>query len=55
MKSVKKFTSFDQLKSDDSRIAKDALSLERHSEFEKLIRNIRENKFLPANRAKPEQ
>ncbi|MEX2569470.1 MAG: hypothetical protein WD431_26245 [Cyclobacteriaceae bacterium] len=55
MKAVKKFTSFDQLKSDESRIAKDSSSLKRHNEFEKVIKNIRSEKRLQANQTKPEQ
>ncbi len=55
MKAVKKFTSFDQLKSDDSRIAKDSSSLKRHNEFEKFIKTIRENKILQADLTKPVQ
>jgi len=43
MKAVKKFKTFEQLKSDDSRLARDSSSLKRHNEFEKLITNIREN------------
>ena len=55
MKSVKKFTSFNQLKSDNSRIAKDSSSLKRHNEFETFIKTIREKKILPANPTKPVQ
>ena len=41
MKAIKKFKSFDQLKSDESNMTENSLSLKRHMEFEKLIKNIR--------------
>jgi hypothetical protein len=54
MKAVRKFPTFDQLKSSDSKTAKDSSCMKKHSEFEKVIVNIRSKKILQENQTKPE-
>ena len=41
MKAVKKFTSFEDLKSSDSKKVSDELRLKKHNNFEKVIRDIK--------------
>ena len=41
MKTVKKFTTFDELKSCESKTMKDASSLKKHDAFKKVILDIR--------------
>lgn len=43
MKAVKKFTSFEDLKSYDSNTADQEPSLKKHTGFEKMIKDIRSN------------
>lgn len=45
MKTVKKFTSFDDLKSYESKAIDKVLSLKKHKRFEKIIKEIRS--FIP--------
>ncbi len=40
MKTVKKFTSFEDLKSDENKAVDNKLSLKKHHEFEKVIKTI---------------
>jgi len=44
MKTVKKFTSFEDLKSSESQTADDKLSLKKHNDFEKVIKEIYSSK-----------
>ncbi len=41
MKPVRKFTTFEELKSCESKVMKGAGSLEKHNEFKKMIMDIR--------------
>jgi hypothetical protein len=40
MKTVKKFTSFEDLKSSESKTVDDKLSFKKHNDFEKVIKEI---------------
>jgi len=55
MNSVKKFTTFDELKSCESRKLTYASSLKKHNDFEKLIIDIRSIKIIQVNQTKPKQ
>lgn len=55
MNAVKKYTTFDELKSSEIKTTKYALSLKKHNEFEKVILDIRSNKNIQANQNKPKQ
>jgi len=45
MKKAKKYTTFNELKSSESRTSDYSLALKRHSDFEKMIREIMLIKF----------
>ena len=53
MNAVKKFTTFDELKSCENKTAKYALSLRKHNEFEKVIIEIRSAKIIKLSQTKP--
>ena len=48
MNKVKKFTTFEELKSCESKTEKNVSSLKKHNEFEKVIMYIRSIKLLQA-------
>ncbi len=52
MKAVKKFTTFEDLKSYESKTVDYAVSLKKHNEFEKVIKDIKSNKVLKGNNSK---
>ena len=49
MKTVKKFTTFDELKSYEGKTVNQTLSLKKHKMFEKFIKELRS--FLPNKKA----
>lgn len=49
MNVVKKFTTFDELKSCENKAGSYALSLKKHNDFKKVIMEIRSIKILQAN------
>ena len=53
MKAVKKFTTFDELKSCEIKTVKYASSLKKHKAFEKVIIDIRSAKILQDTQTKP--
>ncbi len=53
MNTIRKFTTFDELKSCDDNTAKYAHSLKKHNTFEKVIREIRSTKITKASKRKP--
>jgi hypothetical protein len=53
MNTVKKFTSFDEMKSCENKTAKYASSLKKHNDFEKIIMEIRLNKITKVNLRRP--
>ena len=55
MNSVKKFTTFDELKSCERKSMKYASSLKKHKAFEKVIMNIRHIKILQTNQSHPKR
>jgi len=55
MNAVKKYTTFDELKSCEIKTTQHALSLKKHIEFEKVILDIRSNKNIQATQTKPKQ
>jgi hypothetical protein len=54
MKAVRKFTTFEELKSCESKTMKDASSLKKHNDFEKVIMDIR-SVVVEQTKAKPGQ
>ncbi len=55
MKAVKKFSSFHDLKSSESKSKKNSLSLKKHKDFEKVIREIRSAKINQVNKSEQQQ
>lgn len=55
MNRVKKFTTFDELKSCESRILTYASSLKKHNQFEKIIMDIRSIMILQTSQVKPKR
>ena len=55
MNAVKKFATFDELKSCESKAVKYALSLKKHIEFEKVVMEIMAAKKRQANPARRKQ
>ena len=53
MNTVKKFTTFDELKSCKSKKLKKSSSLKKHNDFEKVILEIRYIKMLETNQKQP--
>ncbi len=51
MKTVKKFASFQDLKSTENKTLKYSLSLKKHNDFEKVILEIRSVKINQANQS----
>ena len=51
MNAVKKFTTFDELKSCENKTSKDTSSLRKHNDFEKVIMEIRS---IKVSQTKPE-
>jgi hypothetical protein len=52
MKAVKKFATFEDLKSYESKTMNYEVSLKKHSNFEKVIKNIRSDKVGKSNQRK---
>jgi|HubBroStandDraft_6_1064221.scaffolds.fasta_scaffold1243018_2 hypothetical protein len=52
MKAVKKFTTFEDLKSYESKAVHYAASLKKHNDFEKVIKDITSNKVRRSNNRK---
>lgn len=55
MNVVKKFETFEQLKSCESKTLKHASSIRKHNKFKKVIMNIRAIKNLQDKQSKPNQ
>jgi hypothetical protein len=55
MKPVKKFTTFEDLKSCESKTTDHSLSLKKHNDFEKVIKDIRSAKVQNNNQSRPKQ
>lgn len=53
MKSVKKYTTFVELKSFENKVSDSALSLKRHSDFEAIVKHIRDSKTSKGNQILP--
>jgi hypothetical protein len=53
MKAVRKFSTFDDLKSCENKTEKLESSLKKHNAFEKVILEIRSNKNKQVSKAKP--
>lgn len=53
MKAVKKFATFEELKSYETKTTNYEVSLKKHSNFEKVIKEIRYNKVGKSNQHKP--
>ncbi len=54
MKTVKKFTSFEDLKSVENNTVDNKLSLKKHNDFEKVIKSIHAVKVNPINNKQPQ-
>lgn len=52
MKAVKKFETFEDLKSYESKTINYEVSLKKHSDFEKVIKDLRANKVDKSNQHK---
>lgn len=52
MKAVRKFTTFDELKSSESKATSYTLSLKKHNDLKKVIMGIR---LIQTNQAKPKK
>jgi hypothetical protein len=55
MKAVKKFSTFDELKSCETKTMKDASSLKKHDDFKKVILDIRAIKIVQDNQRQSKQ
>ena len=55
MKPVKKFSTFEELKSCENRVQDIALSLKNHEDFEKVIRDIRSANVHKNKPSQPKQ
>jgi hypothetical protein len=55
MNTVKKFETFEQLKSCENKAVNYAMSLRKHNKFNKVIMNIRAIKKLQDNQSNPNQ
>lgn len=53
MNTVRKFTTFDELKSCENKTAKYSSSLKKHNAFEKVIMEIRSIKITKVNQTTP--
>jgi len=55
MKTVRKFTTFDELKSCKKRTSGFSLNMKNHNDFEKAIKDIRSLKVHKNNQSQPKQ
>ncbi len=52
MKAVKKFTTFEDLKSYESKTVNHSLSLKKHNDFEKVIKSLKSDNVRKSNHSK---